>query len=435
MLSKKIGTKFLIALLIMLLAAPAAFAGEQVKLIFNGKEYQADITLKDGTTYASAAALKKIPGLEVGNEPIVPIRKLFESQGGVVSWDNDNNQVIVSWREKAGDFTADELVIKYSENLKEANTYKMKGSCQIEYALEGIQDLIEIPDMPKMEAVIEGIFQYEPMAMYMKQIMNVPLDELEGLKLSPEELEAAGLGEEMVTEIVWQDNAIYQKNPGFDQWIVQDLAEVEGMTDINDLMQITPQQSMEMMHNAGVINVFGEDVEKDGKKYYTIKNYIDADSFKKLTEETLNNFDIAAFIEAVGAQSDMDAQEAEDFNEMFEKVFEIILNNINAEYYIDTLIDKETLLPDYINFDLNMQIDLKPLIETIAAMEEANETEELSQILERPIILELKMKGDYQLYDYGADLELPDLSNAISQEEYIQQLMELMELMEQAEQD
>lgn len=429
MLLRKIGTKFLIALLIMLLAAPAAFAGEQVKLIFNGKEYQADITLKDGTTYAPAAALKKIPGLEVGSEPIVPIRKLFESQGGLVSWDNDNNQVIVSWREKAGDFTADELVIKYSENLKKANTYKMKGSYQVEYGLEGIQDLIEIPDIPKMETTIEGIFQYEPMAMYMKQIMNMPMDKLEELGLSPEELEAAGLGEEMVTEIVWQDNAIYQKNPGFDQWIVQDLAKVEGMPDINELMQITPQQSMEMMNKAGVINVFGEDVEKDGKKYYTIKNYIDADSFKKLTQETLNNFDITAFIESIGAQSDMDAQEAEDFNEMFEKVFEIILNNINTEYYIDTLIDKETLLPDYMNFDLNMQIDFKQLIEAIAAMEEADETEELSQILERPIILELKMKGDYQLYDYGADLELPDLSNAISQEEFMQQLMEQAEQM------
>ncbi len=84
------------------------------------------------------------------------------------------------------------------------------------------------------------------------------------------------------------------------------------------------------------------------------------------------------------------------------------------------------------NFDLNMQIDFKQLIEAIAAMEEVDETEELSEILEMPISLELKMKGDYQLYDYGADLKLPDLSNTISQEEYIQQLMELME---QAEQD
>ena len=133
MLSRKISIKFLIALLIMLLAAPTAFAGEQVKLIFNGQEYKADITLENGVTYIPAAALTRIPGLEVGDDPIIPIRDLFESQGGVVSWDNDSKQVIVSWREKAGEFTADELVIKYSELLKEANTYKMKGNNIIEF--------------------------------------------------------------------------------------------------------------------------------------------------------------------------------------------------------------------------------------------------------------------------------------------------------------
>jgi hypothetical protein len=128
-----------------------------------------------------------------------------------------------------------------------------------------------------MEVLIEGVFQYEPMAMYMKQTMKMPLDELE---LSPEELEAAGLGEEMVTEMVWFDNAIYQKNPLSDQWVYQDLTQMEDMIDLNNLMQMTPQQSMEMMYKAGVINVFGEDVVKEGREYYTIKNYIDADSFK-----------------------------------------------------------------------------------------------------------------------------------------------------------
>ena len=176
----------------------------------------------------------------------------------------------------------------------------------IEFGVEGIQDLIEMPNMPKMEVIIEGVFQYEPMAMYMKQTMKMPLGEL---GLSPEKLAKSGLGEEMVTEMVWLDNAIYQKNPMYDQWIVQDLTGIEEMTELNNLMQFTPQQSMDMMHKARVINIFGEDVEKDGKEYYTIKNYIDA-----------------------------------------------VLNNIEAEYYIDTLIDKETLLSDYIYFELNVII-------------------------------------------------------------------------------
>jgi hypothetical protein len=429
MISRKISIKFLIALLIMLMAAPTAFAAEPVRLIFNGQEFKADITLEDGVTYIPAAALTKIPGLEVGDDIIVPIRELFESQSGVVSWDNNNRQVIASWREKRGDYTADELVIKYSDLLKEANTYKMKGNNIIEFKFEGIQNQMEIPNMPKMEVFIEGVFQYEPMSMYMKQTMKMPLDALE---LSPEEIEAAGLGDEMVTEMVWFDNAIYQKNHLSDQWVYQDLTEMEEMIDFNSLMQMTPQQSLEMMYKAGVINVFGEDVVKEGREYYTIKNYIDADSFKGLMEGALENIDLASFVAAVGAQSDL--QEADKINSQFKKVFEIVVNNMDIEYYIDTLIDKETLLPDYMNIDLNMTIDFKQLVEAMAEITEIDEAEK-STIPEGPMNLQLKMKGEYQLFDYGTELELPDLSNAISQEEFMQQLKAELEAIQESEED
>ena len=206
MLSRKISIKFLIALLIMLLAAPTAFAGEQVKLIFNGQEYKADITLENGVTYIPAAALNKIPGLEVGDDPIVPIRELFESQGGVVSWDNDSKQVIVSWREKAGEFTADELVIKYSELLKEVNTYKMKGSYLIEFEAKEVQDLIGIPICQKWKCLLRSIPIWA-MAMYMKQTMKMPFRSWGLVR----ELAKSGLGEEIVTEMVWFDNAVAKK--------------------------------------------------------------------------------------------------------------------------------------------------------------------------------------------------------------------------------
>jgi hypothetical protein len=424
MLTRKIGIKFLTVLLIMLFAATTAFAADPVKLIFNGKEYKADITIEDGVSYIPAAALKRIPGLEVGDDPIVPIRQLFESQGGVVSWDNDNRQVIVSWREKAGEFTADELVMKNSELLKEGNSYKMEGSNTIEFEFEGIEDhLTGMLNMPKMEVFIEGVFQYEPMAMYLKQTIKMPLDEIE---LSPEELEIAGITEEMITEMVWFDNAIYQKTPMSDQWVFQDLTDKEEMFDLNNLMQMTPQQSIEMMDKAGVINVFGEDVEKDGKEYYTIKNYIDADSFKSLMEEALEKIDLASFMAAFGTQS----EGTEDISAQFEKVFDVILNNMAIEYYIDTLINKETLLSDYMSIDLNMTIDVKQLMDAMAEITEIDEAEK-EEIPEGPMSLKLKMKGDYQMSDYGTELELPDLSNAISQEEYIEQLMEELGALEE----
>lgn len=426
--SRKTRFKFLVVLLIMLLAAPTAFAAEQVKFIFNGREYKADITLKDGVSYISAKDLARIPGLEVGDEPEVPIRQLFESQGGKVSWDNDNWQVIVSWREKAGDFTADELVIKSSELLKEANSYKMQGNLAFEFEVEGNEIIKEILGMSGlgMDMAMEGVFQNEPMAMYLKQTVKMPLEDL---GLSPEELEAAGLGEDMVTEMVWHENKIYQKNPMMDQWIYQDLAGMEEIFDINNLMQITPQQSIDMMNKAGVINVFGEDVERDGKEYYTIKNYIDAESFKSLMEEVLGKMDFASFMAAFAGQFG----EEEDIAPQFEQVFDIMLNTMTIDYCVDTLIDKETLLSDFMTFDLEMKIDVKQVLEAMAEMMEIEEDEEAP--IPEGLIIKIKMKGDFELSDYGTELELPDLSNAISQEEYIQQLMEEMaeteELMEQ----
>ena len=227
--------------------------------------------------------------------------------------------------------------------------------------------------------------------------------------------------------MVWFENAIYQKSPMSDQWVFQDLTEMKDLFNFDDLMQMTPQQSIELMNKAGVINVFGEDVEKDGREYFTIKNYIDADSFRSLMEEVLGKIDLASFMAAFGAQS----EGAEDIGAQFEKVIEVILNNMAIDYYVDTLIDKETLLSDYMSIDLNMEIDVKQLIDAMAEMSEIDEDEK-AEIPEGPMNLRLKMKGDYQLSDYGVELELPDLSNAISQEEYIQQLMEKMEEVEES---
>ncbi|MFY9313630.1 MAG: hypothetical protein WAO85_10275 [Tepidanaerobacteraceae bacterium] len=426
MLSRKTGLKILVVLLVMLLATPSAFAAREAKLIFNGREYKADIILKDGVSYISSSALKRIPGLELGDDPIVPIRKLFESQGGEVSWDNNNWHVIVSWREKSGDFTADELVIKSSELLKEANSYRMKAVNEIGLDLQGDEALKALMGVPiNMELVIEGVFRNEPMSMHMKQTMKMPL---EMLGVSPEEMEASGLAEGIVTETVWHDNVIYTKNPDTGQWIYQDLTGMEEMIGFDSLIQMTPQQSIEMMNEAGVINVFGDDAVIEGREYYTIKNYIDAESYRSLVEQVLGNINLGSFMAAFAAQ----AGDGEDVSAQLEQIFDIVLNNIVFDYYIDTFINKETLLSDYMKIDLNMVIDVKQLIEAIAEVTEMDE-EEKAAIPESPMVFQINMKGDYQMYDYGVELELPDLSDAISQEEYMQQIMEMMEEVEEAE--
>lgn len=203
---------------------------------------------------------------------------------------------------------------------------------------------------------------------------------------------------------------------------------MEEMIGFDSLIQMTPQQSIEMMNEAGVINVFGDDAVIEGREYYTIKNYIDAESYRSLVEQVLGNINLGSFMAAFAAQ----AGDGEDVSAQLEQIFDIVLNNIVFDYYIDTFINKETLLSDYMKIDLNMVIDVKQLIEAIAEVTEMDE-EEKAAIPESPMVFQINMKGDYQMYDYGVELELPDLSDAISQEEYMQQIMEMMEEIEEAE--
>ena len=92
------------------------------------------------------------------------------------------------------------------------------------------------PAIPETSTYLEAVYQQEPLAMYMLQTVKLPLEDMD---LTEEELALIGQNA-MTTEMVWKDNAIYQKMPPFEQWIVQDLAELGMMDQLTNLMQVTP---------------------------------------------------------------------------------------------------------------------------------------------------------------------------------------------------
>lgn len=402
---KKASKLLLMGLLITLLLVSAAVADEQVSLIFNGQEYQADVYLEDGVSYVSVESLTKIPGLEVEQKDYVPLRKFFENRGGDIGWDNTNKQVIVSWREKKDEWSADELVIESSKVLKELNTYKMKGTASMKMVISG-PDADEIPEMPEMNTTMEGVFQQEPLAMYIKQTVELPVQDTE---LSAEELALFQQGP-IVTEMVWTDNAIYQKMPFSDQWIVQDLSGMDIMGKLTEMLQTTPQQSLEMMREFGIVNVFGEDVVIDGKEYYTVKNYVDSATFKKVMKE----YNMAGlFADTQKLAEENDEEMPKSTNEM-QQMIEQLLATMEIDYYVDSYINKETLLTEGMLFDMAMKYGL-------------DET----MIPEGPVNFEIKMIGEFELNEFGAEIQLPDVSNAITQEEYLEQMMNEMEIPEE----
>ncbi|MGF7186384.1 hypothetical protein GGQ84_002486 [Desulfitispora alkaliphila] len=399
--AKKVANMLLIGLLVVSLLVPAAVADEQVGFVFNGKEFQADVILENGVSYASTAQLKAIPGLTFEQEGDVPLRAYFEGIGGTVAWDGANNQVTVSWREMKDDWTADELVMESTRVLQEANTYRMEGNANMKMVITD-PGTDEIPEIPEMTTYIEGFIKQDPLTMYMKETMEFPQD----MGMTEEELALIGMGG-MTTEMVWKDNAIYQKMPGFDQWVVQDLNDLAMMDNLTNLMQASPQQSLEMMSQFGIINVFGESAVIDGQEYYTIKNYIDSETFKKVLEEFLSEVNFMEVFAGIQEQPEIDEAEIMEMQQMFEQ----LIQGIEINYYIDTMINKETLLTEYMVFDMNFKIGLDETINP-----------------EGPVNMEMSLAGDYKLFDFGTEIQTPDVSDAITQQEFFEQMMNMIEV-------
>ncbi|HHT63333.1 MAG: hypothetical protein ACOX4H_04835 [Bacillota bacterium] len=402
----KISRLLLMCLVILLLLMVTAHANESVSLKFNSHELQADVYVKEGVSYISAQSLMKIPGIEVEEEGYIPLRKFFETGAGIVHWDHGKKQVIVSWREKKDGWLADELVMESSQIMQELNTYKMKGNATIKMAVYGSDQ--DSPNIPEVTTCIEGVFQQQPLTMYVKQSVELPLNVPE-TELSEEELALFQQGE-MTTEMVWKDNAIYQKTPLLDQWIVQDLADMGMMENLTNMVQVNPQQSLEMMRKFGIIYVFGEDVVIDGKDYYTVKNYVDSKTFKKIFEEYMGNFNLAGLIKDSQAVPEQDEEGMEASMNETQQVLEQLLATMELNYYIDTFINKETLLTEGMLFDMGMKYVVNESINP-----------------EGPLKFDMKLKGDLQLYDFGTEIHLPDVSDAITQEEYLEKLMNQME--------
>ncbi|NMA15581.1 MAG: hypothetical protein GX930_10175 [Clostridia bacterium] len=401
---KKMSMVFLTFLMVIFLLVPAA-ASTQVNLVFNGYDYQADVYVENGVSYISGASLQKIPGLQVEQDGYIPLRSFFESREAKVDWDNSQKEINVSWCEMNGDWSADELMIASTKVLQEINSYKLRGNTSIEMAIMG-QDTTETQNIPKINTLMEGVFQQEPMAMYCKQTAKLPLEDME---ITEEEAQLFDQGE-MTTEMVWKDNAIYQKmSPFSDQWIMMDLAEMDLMDNLTNMLQTSPQQSLEMMREFGVIYLFGEDVEINGQDYYTVKNYVDSLTFKKIFEEYMGALNLNSLITEPGTGEEESAENTMSI----EQIMEELLATMELDYYIDSFINKDTLRTEKMRFNMELKYQLDETVNP-----------------EGPIAFDMKIAGEFDYYDFGTEVELPDVSDAITQEELIEQ-MNTMEVPEE----
>jgi hypothetical protein len=386
----------LVLLLIGGAVSPAFAASPGFTIIFNGESYPAEAYIETGTTMIKAESLQKVPGLKVEGEGFIPLRQFFEDRGGVVTWVEQERSVNISWQEMKDGYTANQLVVASGEKMKELNTYKLTGHSVTEMSVvgAGTEKVLSIPSFVIKQT---GSFQQEPLAMHLTQEMQVPYGEM---GLSEEEM-ALGGEEAILTEMVWTDNTIYQKLPSSDHWVVQDLDEMGLMGLIEKSAQMTPQQSLEMMVQYGLYYTFGEDRIIKGQEYYVVNSYISTEAYKKLLSSYLGD----DFLKTMASSLPPEEQNGlEEEIAQRTEYFNTLLETMEMEYYVQSLINKNTLTNDYVYYDLVMKFSM--------------EDPEGAGLLTFSNV----SSGEYALSGFGEPLELPALTNVLTQEEYLEQL-------------
>ena len=335
-----------------------------------------------------------VPPLVINGRTLVPARAVAESFGVEVDWNADTQTVILTSQPIVSDRSADELILKTLELSKEANTYRMQGTMSVDM---NVSVPGEAPVREQFDMSIDGVFQYDPLAMHMK--MSIDLSGLLG-ELTPEELaELAALGIEvgtMTTEMVLVNGVSYTKMPGFDQWIIDDFSELDMM---DELFQMTPQQYMEMTQQFGIANVLGADAVIGGVEFYTVRNNIDSATFRNIMEELLGDFNFDAMMPIDMGLSEDELAEAQ-------MLIEAMFENMQASLVMVSYINKETVMTERMTVQMNINFSIPADV-----------------IPEGPMSIVMSIDGYFNISDYGVAIQLPDVSNAIT----LEQLMSMME--------
>jgi len=154
-----------------------------------------------------------------------------------------------------------------------------------------------------------------------------------------------------------------------------------------------PTTVMQQMKDLGMSFSFDQDQEKNGKKYWVLKAYMDGD--------ILNSDYFKQFTQQVpGLEQDLDLEQ--------------LLKNLDLDLIFDQWIDQETFYTDYMNLsgDIKFAMDLP-----------ADPTGTASAPMEMIITL----NAAYTMSDYGQEFALPDIENARDFEEVMAEQIALAE--------
>ncbi|MDD2585511.1 MAG: copper amine oxidase N-terminal domain-containing protein [Syntrophomonadaceae bacterium] len=303
----------------------------------------------------------QVPYINENGKIMVPLRFVWESLGGEVQWISATSTASLVYEETRAGLTANELMVKSSNEAQKFDNYTASGDMKMSLAMEGIDDP-SAPDKIDMDVDFTSYYQKEPLAVYTNQNMK-----MQGLPEMPAELQS------MNVESLIKDNAIYTNMPGTG-WVKM---EIPGM-DIENLIKQTtsldPAGLLQLMKDTGIIACYGNDISRDGKDYWVINVTMDN---AKYMEQINKMLPMANLPESADMKSLFD-------NSLFDMYYRMYVDKDN---YLNTLTD--------LDCSLNMSVPVP---------DQASPGQKLS--------MDMQMSGSLKIDNFNAGMELPDVSSA-----------------------
>jgi hypothetical protein len=307
--------------------------------------------------------------VQVNDVVMVPIRAVMEGLGATIDWEGETRTVLVSFQEQRDGMSPEDLLVKSTEALAAYNTYKARA--------EMTQDMQMLnPDTGEREEIqmkmlMEMAMQNEPILVYAKT---------DTVSSSPELPEA----EDFSTEIVVNEDGLYMTMPG-EGWVKLSIPGMDLQTYLEQSNQ-DPLKSLQQLSEAGILICYGQDQEINGQSYWVLNVTMGPDSFSQLFSQVM---------ESLPLQEVEDQNTGEELSIILQKLFE----NMKADMFYNMLINKETLIPEFMNLYSTMEIKTE-----IPDPDNNNES--------IPLDMNLQQTATYEYYGFNEDFTVPDLSQA-----------------------
>ena len=323
----------------------------------------------------------------INGNTMVPMRFIYEKFGATVNWQGENQTITVNYAEKRQGMSVEEMLAKSSEAMAKFNAYKMKIGMNMQTKAVESANPGKVQNMDMSSQMIMAT-QQKPVLMYGKTSVKVAAP--------------AGTAEEtglVESEMLMNENGMYMTLPG-QGWVKFNIPGMDMKSLLAQSGNQDPLNSLQQMKDFGVVMSYADDQEKNGKSYWIINVTMGAESLNKVLGDVMKKLPVTA--------NDADSKDASAaMGNMMNELFK----NMQADIVYNVWIDQSNYQLAFMDLEADMKLKIQP-------------PESDKSSTSGSITMDMKEKASYEIYDLGIPFTVPDVSQAIDMQEYMEKQMQ-----------